>query len=81
MTRSVTMPGTMRREPTYVAVVVVVVIVDALPASLLFVSSLSLSLARSYLTSLTPIDAFILRPSLPQPAKCHFSRHRLNEAL
>lgn len=39
------------------------------------------SLARPYLTSLTPIDAFILRPSPPQPAKCHFSRHRLNEAL
>lgn len=39
------------------------------------------SLAHPYLTSLTPIDAFILRPSPPQPAKCHFSRHRLNEAL
>lgn len=39
------------------------------------------SLARPYLTSLTPIDAFILRPSPPQPAKCHFSRRRLNEAL
>lgn len=50
-----------------------------LPLCYLFL--LSLSLARSYLTSLTPIDAFILRPSLPQPAKCHFSRHRLNEAL
>lgn len=54
MTRSVTMPGTMRREPTYVAVVVVVVVVDALPASLLFVSSLSLS--RSLLPNLPDAD-------------------------
>ena len=45
-------------------------------------SSLTLS-AFSGLTFLMPasIRAFILRPSPPQPAKCHFSRHRLNVLL
>lgn len=75
--RSVTMPGTMRRLTSSSPSLSWWSSTPYLPLCYFFL----LSLARSYLTSLTPIDAFILRPSPPQPAKCHFSRHRLNEAL
>lgn len=73
MTRSMTMPRTHAPQTDASS---------STPYRLLFLfllSSLAL-LALSRLTFLMPtsIDAFILRPSPPQPVKCHFSRHRLN---